>query len=136
MRRVRDEWSFVETLRHLVFASDCWLFRAVRRDRHPYHPWGLPWTGAGPQWAQELGIDLGAAPDLAQVLPVRRDHQQAVRAELENLTDSELAEVRTAPDEAGYPDGPHAVLECLHVLLNEEWQHHLYAVRDLEVLGG
>ena len=23
---------------------------------------------------------------------------------------------------------------CLHVVLNEEWQHHRYAVRDLAVL--
>jgi hypothetical protein len=26
------------------------------------------------------------------------------------------------------------VLQCLHVVLKEEWQHHRYAVRDLEVL--
>ena len=26
------------------------------------------------------------------------------------------------------------VLACLHVILNEEWEHHRYAVRDLEVL--
>jgi hypothetical protein len=26
------------------------------------------------------------------------------------------------------------VLECLHVILNEEWEHNRYAVRDLESL--
>jgi hypothetical protein len=26
------------------------------------------------------------------------------------------------------------VLKCLQVILNEEWQHHRYAVRDLAVL--
>jgi DinB superfamily/Pentapeptide repeats (8 copies) len=135
MRRVDGEWSFVETLRHLIFAADCWLFRAVRLVSHPYHQWGLPWTGADRQWAQGLGLELAATPDLAQVLPVRQEHQQAMRTTLENLTDGELTEVRTAPTEAGYPEGPYAVLHCLHVVLNEEWHHHLYAVRDLDALG-
>jgi hypothetical protein len=133
-RRVDGEWSFVETLRHLVFATDCWLFRAIHLMRHPYHPWGLTWTGADPEMARELGLDVSATPDLAQILPVRLEHQQAVRATLEKLTDGELAEVRTAPDEPGHPDGEHAVLRCLHVVMNEEWEHHRYAVRDLDVL--
>ena len=30
--RVGGEWSIVETLRHLVFATDCWLFRAIRLE--------------------------------------------------------------------------------------------------------
>lgn len=25
-------------------------------------------------------------------------------------------------------------LSCLHVILNEEWEHHRYAVRDLDVI--
>ena len=28
----------------------------------------------------------------------------------------------------------HTVLQCLHVILKEEWQHHRCAVRDLDVL--
>lgn len=28
--RIDDEWSFVETLHHLVFATDAWASRAVR----------------------------------------------------------------------------------------------------------
>jgi hypothetical protein len=39
--RVDDEWSFVETLRHLVLATDCWLRRMVKGIDRPYHPWGL-----------------------------------------------------------------------------------------------
>jgi len=65
---------------------------------------------------------------------VRRHHQQAVRETLENLTDAGLAEVRAAPDSPGHPTGEHSVLQCLHVLLNEEWEHHRYTVRDLDVL--
>jgi hypothetical protein len=136
LQRVDGEWSFVETLRHLVFATDCWLVRAVQLTRHPYHPWGIPWAGVKPQWAQEIGLDTSATPDLDEVLPVRLQHQQAVQTAFENLTDRELAEVRTAPDEPGHPNGEHSVLQCLHVLLNEEWEHHRYAVRDLVELEG
>jgi hypothetical protein len=134
LERVDGEWSFVETLRHLVFATDCWLLRAVHLTRQPYYKWGLPWTGVTPEWAQEIGLDTSATPDLAEVLPVRRQHQQSVQTALANLTNRDLAEVRTAPDDPGHPNGEHSVLQCLHVLLNEEWEHHRYAIRDLDVL--
>lgn len=133
-RQVDGEWSFVETLRHLVFATDCWLFRAVHEVRRPYHPWGLTWSGAGPEFSEEVGLDLQAAPSLAEMRQVREQHQRAVRETLEGLSDDTLAEIRTPPDEPGHPSGPHAVLECLHVLFNEEWEHHRYAVRDLSIL--
>ncbi len=133
-RRIDGEWSVVETLRHLIFATDCWLFRAIRMDRHPYHPWGLPWTGAETNWAREVGLDLSATPTLDEVVPVRRQRQQAVRATLHDLTDGELADVRTAPDDPGHPNGGHSVLHCFHVLCNEEWEHHRYTLRDLDVL--
>ena len=86
--RVGGEWSIVETLRHLVFATDCWLFRAIRLEPSPYHPWGLPWSGAGPEFTHAVGVDTSASPSLEEVLPVRRHHQQAVRETLENLTDA------------------------------------------------
>jgi DinB superfamily/Pentapeptide repeats (8 copies) len=135
-RRVDGEWSFTETLRHLVFATDCWLSRGIQLAHAPYHPWGLPWTGVEPQWAQAIGIDTSARPPLSEVLPVRQERQRAVRSQLEQLTDRELAEVRSAPDEPGHPTGEHSVLHCLHVILNEEWEHHRYARRDLDVLEG
>jgi hypothetical protein len=132
-QRVDGEWSFVETLRHLILATDCWLFRAIQLKSRPYHRWGLTWTGVSPQLANLMGVDMTAAPGLSEVLPVRREHQRAVQDQLMRLTDNDLGEVRT-PDEPGHPDGAHAVLHCLHVLLNEEWEHHRYAVRDLDVI--
>jgi DinB superfamily/Pentapeptide repeats (8 copies) len=134
VRRVDGEWSFVETLRHLIFATDCWLFRAILLRQHPYHLWGLPWTGVSPEWAKEVGLDTSATPGLAEVTLVRIDHQRAVRATLGGISDGELGEVRTAPADPGHPNGGHTVLQCLHVLLNEEWEHHRYAVRDLAPL--
>ena len=132
--QVDGEWSIVETLRHLVFATDCWLFRAIRLEPNPYHPWGLPWSGAGPEFANAVGVDTSASPSLEEVMPVRLRHQQAVRETLESLTDAGLAEFRATPDSPGHPTGEHCVLQCLHVLLNEEWEHHRYTVRDLDVL--
>jgi uncharacterized protein YjbI with pentapeptide repeats len=38
---VDGEWSFIETLRHLVFATDCWIRRAILGDPSPWHPLGL-----------------------------------------------------------------------------------------------
>jgi hypothetical protein len=134
-RRVDDEWSFVETLRHLVFATDCWLSRGIDLDPHPYHRWGVAWSGAGLKWSTEVGLDISANPTLAEMLPIRTGRQSAVRDTLHRLTDGELAEVRTAPETPGHPSGDHSVLQCLHVILNEEWQHHRYATRDLDLLS-
>jgi len=50
------------------------------------------------------------------------------------LTPEELERVCVPPDAPGHPNHEHTVLACLHVILNEEWEHHRYAVRDLEVL--
>lgn len=67
--QVDGEWSFVETQRHLVLVTDCWLRRMVKGIAHPYHPWGLagPWLTSPRQW----GLDPDAHPSLSQVLDVR-----------------------------------------------------------------
>jgi uncharacterized damage-inducible protein DinB len=33
--RAGDEWSFIETLRHLVFATDAWVSRAILGQPSP-----------------------------------------------------------------------------------------------------
>src|SRR5215218_3286976 len=40
---VDGEWSFIETLRHLVFATESWVHRVVLGDPAPWHPLSLPW---------------------------------------------------------------------------------------------
>jgi DinB superfamily len=57
-----------------------------------------------------------------------------VRQFLESLTDDQLAAdvTRTEP---GWPRMENFPLkECLLIVLNEEWQHRLYAERDLDRL--
>ncbi len=38
---VGGEWSFAQTLRHLVLATDMWLGRAILGIEQPFHPIGL-----------------------------------------------------------------------------------------------
>jgi len=131
-RSVADEWSFIQTLRHLNFASAAWVARMVRGTASPWHPLDLPWDEA-PGW-DGIPWDREARPSLDEVLTVRRERQAMVRHVLESLTDDELAADVTR-SEAGWPQLENfPVKECLHIVLNEEWQHRLYAERDLDTL--
>jgi hypothetical protein len=130
--RVDDEWSFVETLRHLVTATDCWLRRMIKGMDRPYHPWGLAgsWLSDPASW----GLDPAASPSLDEVLDVRRERMDEVRQTIAAVTPEELERVCVPPNTPGHPNDPRPVLACLHVILNEEWEHNRYAVRDLELL--
>jgi hypothetical protein len=132
--RVDDEWSLVETLRHLVFVTDAWFRRTVLGIERPYHPIGLaPTFLAG--MAARLGLDPDADPSLDEVLAVREERAQEVRARLASVTAAELAAPRRRSDADGYPPASsHSVRDCLHVVMGEEWAHHQYATRDLAVL--
>ena len=46
----------------------------------------------------------------------------------------ELDRVCVPPGSPGHPTSDHTVRACLHVSLNEEWEHNGYARRDLDVL--
>jgi uncharacterized protein YjbI with pentapeptide repeats len=132
--RVDDEWSFLETLRHLIMATDCWLRRMVMGIDRPYHPWGVAgsWLADPAAW----GIDPDANPTLAEVLEVRRGRMDEVRRTIATVTPAELERVCVPPSTPGHPTHPHSVRHCLHVILAEEWEHNRYAVRDLDVLAG
>lgn len=131
-RSVDGEWSFVQTLRHLDFASAAWVSRVVRGEVSPWHPLDLPWDEA-PGW-DGIPWDREVEPSLDEVLAVRRERRAAVAAVMRDLTDDRLAETVTR-DAPGWPqlvDFP--VSEALHIVLNEEWEHRRYAERDLTVL--
>jgi uncharacterized damage-inducible protein DinB len=130
---VNDEWSFIQTLRHLVMATDSWVRRAILGDPAPWHPLGLPWSEA----PESLGMphDWEARPSLDEVLALRRDRMDGVRAFIEGLTDESLAAKTEPVDAPGWPPPKSfEVRECLLVLLNEEWHHRQFAERDLDVL--
>jgi hypothetical protein len=130
--QVGGEWSFVQTHRHLVLVTDCWLRRMVKGIAHPYHPWALggSWLTSPRRW----GIDPDADPSFDQVLDVRRERMDEVREVIAGANAKKLERNCVPPDTPGHPRKDHTVLECLHVILKEEWQHHRYAVRDLGML--
>ncbi len=132
-QRVDDEWSFVETLRHLVLATDCWLRRMVKGEPRPYHPWGVAgsWLSDPASW----GLDPGATPTFDEVLFLRRQRMDEVEVTIRALTVNELSRVCVAPNTAGHPTGERPVGECLRVILNEEYEHSGYARRDLDALA-
>jgi hypothetical protein len=130
--RVEGEWSFVETHRHLILATELWLRRMVKGMTTPYHPWGLvgSWLTDPASW----GLDIDAEPSLDEVLAVRRERMDEVKQTIAALTPVELERVCVPPATPGHPNSPHSVLACLHVIVNEEYEHHRYAERDLAIL--
>jgi uncharacterized protein YjbI with pentapeptide repeats len=131
-RSVDGEWSFIQTLRHLNFASAAWIGRMVLGNPTPWHPLDIPWDEA-PGW-DGIPWDREARPSLDEVLAVRRDRQAMMRQVLESLTDEQLASdvSQTAP---GWPlRESFPFKECLFIVVNEEWEHRLYAERDLTAL--
>ena len=131
--RVDGEWSFIETLRHLVFATDAWVKRAILGDPSPWDPLDLPHD----EMPDEPSVprDREARPSLEEVLTLRAARMATVRRVLEDLTDAQLAGMTEPVTEPGYPE-PESfpVRRCLRAILNEEWEHRLYAERDLDVL--
>lgn len=131
--RVDGEWSFIETLRHLVFATDAWIRRAIQGDPFPYDPLGLPFS----EMDDIPGVpnDLDARPSLEEVLAVRADRMASVTAVIEQLTDDQLDEMTEPVLPVGYPESESfPVRRCLAAIMIEEWEHHLFANRDLAVL--
>ena len=130
---VDGEWSFIETLRHLAFATDAWVRRCILGDPSPWDPLDLPWD----EMPDTPGIprDRDARPSLATVLELRRDRMATVREFVDALTDASLAADTKPVEGPGWPESrSYPVRDCLLIVLNEEWQHRLYAERDLDAL--
>lgn len=132
--RVDGEWSFVETLRHLVFITDSWASRTILDEATPFHPLGLPQTAYAPADAAALGMEQDADASLAEVLAVRADRQAVVANILAGLVDADLGRPCLRSPAPGYPEEPRPVAECLAVVMEEECEHYRFATRDLEVL--
>lgn len=118
---VDGEWSFAETQRHLVHATDLWLGRAVL-ERDELHPLGLRYTDGEPSTRDQ--------PPYADVLAARADRVAMVRDFLATVTPAELDTPRTNP----HGPRPETTRSCLHVILEEEWEHYRFAVRDLDTI--
>jgi hypothetical protein len=132
-QRVRDEWSFVETLRHLVFVYDAWFGRAVLGETDPYHPLGLTASFLDPA---AFGIEPDQRPPLDDVLAARRARQQQLRDHVRTIDDEGLTAAVPTHGVLGFPpEEERSTLDCLRVIFDEEWAHHGFAARDLALLA-
>ena len=126
---VDGEWSLAQTLRHLVMATDTWLRRAVLGVDQP-HPIGQP----NAEYASDGGdvsVFATTAPSWPEVLEVRAGRVAMVRELLATVTADDLDAERRNPWDPGHRE---SVRSCLHTILEEEWEHHRYAVRDLDTI--
>ncbi|GIF00689.1 DinB family protein [Paractinoplanes rishiriensis] len=128
---VGGEWSFAQTLRHLVMATDTWLRGAVLEIEHPYHPIGQPHAEYETD-GYDLAVFSTETPSYAEVLEARADRVAMVRDYLAKVTPEELTVLRRNPWNPEYPE---TTLACLHIIMDEEWEHHRYAVRDLDAIS-
>jgi hypothetical protein len=122
LERVNDEWSFVETLRHLVFAMDKWFTVPILGG--DFAPIGMPNSGSvGFGWP---GLDFSANPTFDDVLAVRADRAEQLRDYLTRLTSVDLQQTVDVLENGTVP-----VIECLYTVFEEEFEHNRYATRDL-----
>ncbi len=76
-----------------------------------------------------MSVFTTVTPSYADVLEIRAGRVAMVRDYLATVTPGELTATRQNP---WNPEGRPTVLACLHVILHEEWEHHRFAVRDLD----
>ncbi len=79
-----------------------------------------------------MSVFTTVTPSYAEVLEVRAGRVAMVRDFLATVTSDVLAETHHNP---WAPEHPETTLSCLHVILHEEWEHHRYAVRDLDAIA-
>jgi hypothetical protein len=124
----------IQTLRHLTFATDSWVRRAILGNPSPWDPLGLPWSEMPD--TPDVPNDRAVQPSLDTVLALRRDRMSTVREVIGSLTDESLAGHTQAVEGPGWPESrSYPVRQCLRIVLNEEWEHRMYAERDLDVLS-
>ncbi|GAA2173054.1 DinB family protein [Agrococcus versicolor] len=127
---VDGEWSFAQTLRHLVMATDTWLRGAILGIERPFHPIGQP-DGSYAAQGGDAATFSETSPEWSTVLAVRADRVGMVRDLLASIDADGLAAPRRNPWE---PAREETVRSCIHVILEEEWEHLRFALRDLVAL--
>jgi hypothetical protein len=122
---VNGEWSFVQTLRHLVFGMDKWFTAPVLGEG--FHPIVIPNSGSdGLDWP---GRDRAVEPTFAEVLEVRAQRAGRFGEYLASVTPADLDRTVDVIE-----NGPNPVRECVFTVLEEEFEHNRYATRDLALL--
>ena len=128
--RVDGEWSMVETMRHLIFVHDSWFRRCVMGITEPFTSLGL-----GPSEVPDL--DQSAQPSLDEVLAIRNRQGLEIDSWLGQVTPEQLQQTAPVPDDDRWPSYAtgRPTRKCLGTVLNEEFEHHGFCVRDLNKLA-
>jgi hypothetical protein len=122
---VDGEFSFVQTLRHLVFAMDKWFTAPILGQG--FAPIGLPNSGSVDfPWP---GLDADLSPSLADVLAVRAERARRFGEYLDSVPASELDR-----DIEVLENGTVPLREGIYTVFEEEFWHLRYARRDLITL--
>lgn len=120
---VDGEWTLRQTMRHLIFAMDKW-FSLPLLGIETFTPCGLPNTGSqGREWA---GLDPLADPTFDEVLGVCAAQSDRFVRFVEGTDFSTLPETVEVPENGSVP-----TLMCFHAVLEEEFEHLRYMIRDL-----
>ncbi len=121
-RRVEDEWSTVESFRHIVFVVDVWLGKTIKGEDDPFHPIGIP-PHFVPRVLPGSSIDADAQPTFDEACDVMRGRL----ATLANLVE------RLKADDLEREIGTHAknVAGGLGVIFDELTYHDGFINRDL-----
>ncbi|UZX02253.1 DinB family protein [Arthrobacter sp. CDRTa11] len=127
---VDGEWTFAQTLRHLVMATDKWMSGGILENEQPFHPIGQP-NAEYKTDGLDMSVFSAATPSYSEVLEVRASRMAMVREFLAGLREEDLERPHKAPDA---PEYTVTTLQCLHTILLEEWEHHRFAVRDLDAI--
>jgi hypothetical protein len=123
---VDGEWSFVQTIRHLVFATDKWFTVPILGGT--FHPSGLPNSGSvDVGWP---GIDATAELSFDDAVAAWEDRADRLRDHLDGIEPSAMHNEVVVIE-----NGPTAVHDCIGVVFEEHFQHLRYALRDLDCLG-
>lgn len=120
--RVDDEWSALESMRHLVFVIDLWLRTVIRGERDALDPVGLPNTADAP-------IDPNADPGFEKVLGAWKGRREMLRSYVAEVDSAQLDLPPATPDYES------SIREALWVIFEELWWHNQYMARDLAVLA-
>ncbi|GGL08124.1 pentapeptide repeat-containing protein [Mangrovihabitans endophyticus] len=106
----------------------------INGDPAPWHPLDLPWD----EMPDTPGVprDRVVRPSLDEVLTLRQDRMSSVRELVDGLTERALDGGTEPVAGPGWPrPRRYPMREVLLTVLNEEWEHRLYAERDLDALA-
>ncbi len=122
---VNGEFTFVETLRHVVFAIDKWFTAPILGEA--LSPFGMPNRGSVD--FPFPGLDSSLTPSLDDALAVLSDRAAKVRDFVSTVEATDFDREIDVLE-----NGPHPLREGLYTVFEEAFWHNRYALRDLAVL--